>query len=194
MQKILPDGEIHVTGFGAHGKSNINAPILNFKGHLRSDQTNVQIPMFIVAQDPDDAKALVCVGQPWAPTTPDETFGIPPFADFDITTFEKPFVQPGIDGITLKKFMADFVPFTITIEYDGTKYERQFSKTEVERQVALFQRSFTLQSNPRVMRKANAKPVPLTPLTTLLPPNPQKNPPGLASPIPPAGIPKLPAN
>jgi hypothetical protein len=195
LQKVLPNGEIHVTGFGAHGKSNVNSPISNFKGYLRSDLTNVQIPILIAAQDPDDAaKALVCVGQPWVPTSPDETFGIPPFADFDIVTFEKPFVQPGIDGITLTKFMNDFVPFTIVIEYEGTKYQRQFSKAEVELQVALFQRSLTPQTNPRVMRKVNAKPAPLTPLTTLLPANLPKNPPGLASPIPPAGLPKLPEN
>jgi hypothetical protein len=194
MQKVLPNGEIRVTGFGGHGKSNVNAPISNFKGYMRSDLTNAEVPIFIVAQDPDDAKALVCVGQPWVPTIPEETFGIPPFADFDVVTFEKPFVQPGIDGITLAKFMNDFVPFSIILEYDGTKYERQFSKAEVERQVALFERSLTPQSNPRVMRKANAKPAPLTPLTTLLPPNLPKTPPGLASPIPPAGLPKLPQN
>ena len=196
MQKVLlqPNQEIRVTGFGAHGKSNVNAPISDFKGYLRSDLTNVQIPIFIVAQDPDDAKALVCVGQPWVPTTPSETFGIPPFADFDIVTFEKPFVQPGVDGITLTKFMNDFVPFSIVLEYGGTRYERQFSKAEVERQVALFERSLTPQSNPRVMRKANAKPAPLTPLTTLLPASPPKNPPGLASPIPQTGLPKLPQN
>jgi hypothetical protein len=197
MQKILnqPNQEIHVSGFGAHGKNVVNSPISNFKGYLRSDLTNVQIPIFISAQDPDDAKsAPVCVGQPWVPTVPEETFGIPPFADFDITTFEKPFIQAGVDGITLNKFMNDFVPFTVVLEYEGKKYERQFTKAEVERQVSIFERSFTAQSNPRVMRKANARRAPLTPLTTLLPADPPKVPPGLVSPIPPAGLPKIPAN
>jgi hypothetical protein len=194
MQKILnqPNQEIRVLGFQAHGKNVANSPISNFRGYLRSDLTNVQIPIFIYAEDPDAAKAaLVCVGQPWVPTVPEETFGIPPFADFDITTFEKPFDIAGIDGFPLKKFMNDFVPFTIVLEYDGKKYERQFTKDEVDRQVTIFEESLTPQTSPRVMRKANAKRAPLTPLTTLIPPDPPKSLPGLASPIPPAGLPKL---
>jgi hypothetical protein len=193
MQKVT-NQEIRVTGFGAHGKSILNAPISHFSGYLRSDLTNAQIPILIVAQDSDEEKAKVCVGQPWVPTRPEETFGIPPFADFDIVTYEKPFVQPGIDGITLTKFMNDFVPFTIVLEYGGTKFERKFSKAEVENQVTLLNRSLSPQSTPRVMRKPNARPAPLTPLTTLISPDPPKVPPGLASPIPQTGLPKLPAN
>lgn len=199
MQKLLsqPNQEIRVMGFQAHGKNVTNSPISNFKGYLRSDLTNVQIPILINAQDPDAAKsAPVCVGQPWAPTIPDETFGIPPFADFDVTTYEKPFVIPqnlltNTDGMTLQKFMNDFVPFTVVLEYDGKKYERQFTKGEVEQQVAIFEKNLTPETNPRVVRKANAQRAPLIPLTTLIPPDLPKSPPGLASPIPQTGLPKL---
>jgi hypothetical protein len=121
-----------------------------------------------------------------------ETYGIPAFADFDVVTFEKPFVEIGKDGITLTKFMADFVPFTIVLEYDGTEYRRQFSKAEVEEQVEVYKRSFTPQNTPHIVRKPNARPPPLMPLTTLIPPDPPKSL-GLASPIPQTGLPKLPA-
>jgi hypothetical protein len=88
--------------------------------------------------------------------------------------------------------MRDFVPFTIVLEYDGTKYERRFSKEEVENQIALLNRSTTPQSTPRVMRKVVAKPPPLAPLTTLIPRDLPKALQGLASPIPQTGLPKIP--
>jgi hypothetical protein len=193
MQKLNAE-EIRVTGFGAHGKNNSSPPILNFSGYLRSDVTNVQLPILVLAQDPDESKVKACFAQAWVPTIPQETFGIPAFADFDVATYEKPFVEIGKDGITLTKFMNDFVPFTIVLEYDGTKYQRQFSKAEVENQVAIYKRTFTPQSDPRVVRRANAKPPPLPPLATLIPQDQLKTPPGLASPIPPGGLPKLLAN
>jgi hypothetical protein len=191
MQKLNND-EIRVTGFGAHGKNVSASPISNFSGYMRSDVTNVQIPILVMAQDPDETKIKACFAQPFVPTIPPETFGVPAFADFDVVTFEKPFVEIGKDGITLTQFMRDFVPFTVVLEYDGTKYQRQFSKAEVENQVEIYKRTFTPQNTPRVVRKGNAKPPPMAPLQTLIPPDPPKTPPGLASPIPPGGLPKLP--
>jgi hypothetical protein len=96
--------------------------------------------------------------------------------------------------MTLSKFMNDFVPFTIVLEYNDTKYERLFSKEEVQNQVSTLERTFNPQSSPRVLRRPNAKPAPLPDLLSLLPPDPAKAPPGLASPIPQSGLPKLPPN
>jgi hypothetical protein len=193
MQKV-ENQEIRVTGFGAHGRNDSSQPIDHFSGYLRSDLTNVQLPLFVLGQDPDESKLKVCFAQSWIPTLPQETFGIPGFADFDIVTFEKAVTLAGADGMPLAKFMNDFVPFTIFVEYGGTKYERHFSKAEVLNQVETFQRSINPQSLPRVMRRPNAKAPLLPTLQTLLPPDPPKNRPGLASPIPSVGLPKLPAD
>ncbi len=194
MQKLTDQPEIRVISFGAKGKNNSNKPISKFSGYLRSEQTNVPIPIYLLAQEPDESKIIACFPHPWIPTLAEETFGIPAFADFEISTSEKPFIETGKDGIPLSKFMNDFVPFTIVLEYDGTKYERRFTTEEVKNQVTFLERSFAPQSNPRVTRRPNAKPASPLPLQTLLSANPPKAPPGLASPIPSTGLPKLPAN
>jgi hypothetical protein len=91
MQKV-GDQEIRVIGFGAHGKNNSSDPISKFNGYMRSDRTNAQIPIYVLAQDADETKVLACFQHPWIPTLPEETFGVPAFADFEIGTYEKPFI------------------------------------------------------------------------------------------------------
>jgi hypothetical protein len=90
------------------------------------------------------------------------------------------------------KFMSYFVPFTIFLEYDGTKYERQFTKEEVLRQVEMLGRAANPESVSRVMRRSTAKAPLLPSLQTLLPPDPPKSPPGISLSIPPAPLPKPP--
>ncbi|WP_108516882.1 hypothetical protein [Bradyrhizobium algeriense] len=191
MNKV-GNGEVRVTGFSAHGRNTSSQPIKHFSGYMRSDLTNAQIPIFVLGQDQDEEKLKVCFSHSWIPTLPQETYGIPGYADFDIVTFENAVTLPGADGVPLAKFMNDFVPFTIFLEYDGTKYERQFTKAEVDKQVETFVRSINPQSTPRVLRRPSAKPPVLPTLQTLLPPNLPK--PGLSSPIPSVGLPKLPTN
>lgn len=195
MQKLSDQPEIRVVSFGGHGRNVSDRPINKFSGLLRSEQTNVTIPIFLLAQDPDESKAVACFPHAWIPTPADDTFGIPPFAEFEISSSEKPFIESGKDGLPLSKFLTDFVPFTIELEYDGLKYERRFTVEEVKRQVAIFEKSLSPQSNPRVTRKATAKPAPLFPLQTIVPADPPKmSRPGLASPIPSDGLPKPPLN
>lgn len=182
--------EWRVTGFGGHGRNISNHPIQQFTGYLRSDLTNVQLPIFLLAQDQDEAKLKICLANPWIPTLPQETFGIPAFADFDIVTFENSITLPGVDGMPLSKFINDFVPFTIFLEYDGTKYQRRFTKEEVLKQVETIERTVNPQSTPRVMRQATAKTPLLPSLQTLLPPEPPKSAPGITSSIPAAPLPK----
>jgi hypothetical protein len=186
--------EMRVTGFGAHGHNISSAPIEYFSGYLRSDLTNIQLPLLLLAQDPDEAKLKICLAHPWIPTLPQETFGIPAFADFDIATFENAITLPGVDGMPLSKFLNDFVPFTIFLDYDGTKFERHFTKAEVLNQVATLEKSVNPSSIPRVMRRPNAKTPVVPSLQTLLPPDPPTKPPGLSYPLPPAPLPKPSAN
>ncbi|GKQ52023.1 hypothetical protein [Bradyrhizobium sp. Ce-3] len=195
MQKLSDQPEIRVVSFGGKGRNISDKPIAKFSGVMRSEQTNMTIPLLLLAQDPDESKAIACFPHPWIPTSADDTFGIPPLAEFEISSSEKPFIETGKDGIPLSKFMNDFVPFTIELEYDGTKYERRFTSEEVKRQLSVFEKSYSPQSNPRVTRKATAKPAPLLPLQTLLPADqPKMSRPGLANPIPLDGLPKPPLN
>jgi len=158
----VPNQEIRVLGFQAHGRNNSADPISQIKGYLRSDLTNVAYPIYILAQDVDEGKIPACV--PRIPTVPDDTFGIPPFADFDVTTYERLFADIGKDGVVVSKFMSDLVPFSVTLEYDGATYSRHFTKAEVAKQIEIFDKSLSLESIPRVIRKADAPKPKMPPL------------------------------
>lgn len=160
--------EIRILGFQAHGKNNINGPIDDFSGFMRSDLTNKSLPIYILAQDTDETKLPVCV--PRLPTLPQETLGIPPFADFDVQSYSKTFFAPGKDGMTTEQFMKDFVPFTVVMNYRGNKIERTFSLDEVKKQISVFEKSVSMLNTPRVIRKPDATPVPLAPLQTIIKP------------------------
>jgi hypothetical protein len=177
----VPGQETKILGFQAHGKNNSGDPVSQFSGYLRSDLTNAPLPIYILAQDDDESKIAACI--PRVPTLPRETFGIPSFADFDVGTYDKSFAEFAKDGISLAKFLSDFVPFTVVLEYDGTTYTRHFSKDEVAKQIDIFEKSLSLESIPRVLRKANATPSPLVPLHPLVPTN--------ATPVPSASLPAL---
>jgi hypothetical protein len=160
--------EIRVLGFQAHGKNYSTEPISEFSGYMRLDLTNVQLPIYILAQDVDESKIAVCT--PRIPTAPQETFGIPGFADFDIGTYEKPFIEVSKDGVLVSKFLNDFVPFTVVLTYQGATATRQFTREEVTKQIDTFEKSVSLQSIPRVIRKSGAKPWHLPPLRPLVQP------------------------
>ena len=185
----LGDQEIQVLGFQAHGKNNSDDPISQITGFMRSDLTNAQIPIYLHAQDPDESKTLACFPHPWIPTLPEQTFGVPSLADFDIGTYDKPFAEYGKDGIPLTQFINTFVPFTVSLEYDGQEYQWRFSKNEINRQVEIFEKALNPLSNPHVIRKANAAPFPLMPLHPLLPPQVTPMPPQRPDTMPTGSIP-----
>jgi hypothetical protein len=56
--------ELRVTGFGGQGRNISSQPIEHFSGYLRSDVTNVRLPIFLLAQDQDEAKLKVCLAHP----------------------------------------------------------------------------------------------------------------------------------
>jgi hypothetical protein len=171
----LNDHEIRVLGFQAHGKNNSNDPISQISGYIRSDKTNAQRPIYLQAQDQEENKALACFPHPWIPTLPDQTFGIPPLADFEIGTYDKPYAEVGKDGIPLSQFLSTFSPFTVVLEYDGTKLERRFSQAEINKQIEIFQKSLNPLSAPHILRTENAAPAHFPNLRPLTP-SPQATP------------------
>jgi hypothetical protein len=176
LQKFPNEG-IRVIGFGAHGKNNSAEPINDFSGYVRSDITNETIPLYLVAAVSDTSNACM----PAANALPKDTLGIPGFADFDVVSFEKPFfVNVVNEGPFLTKFLSAFVPFTVVLQYDGKVYQRQFSRDEVDKQVALLEKAAGPITNPHVVRKPSAPPPVLQPLTKLVPPQ--------ASPVPPGAL------
>ena len=92
-------------GFQAHGKNTSTDPITEFSGFIRSDRTNEQRPMYILAQDATrDSHLPTYAIPPMIPTPPEETYGIPGLADFDIGTHNKPFIETGKDGVPFSLF------------------------------------------------------------------------------------------
>jgi hypothetical protein len=158
----LNQGEIRVVGFGAHGKNTSKDPITEFKGFVRSDITNAVLPIYLYAQNPDLPDHPDPFQSAYIPTLPEETFGIPGLADFDIVTHNMPVIQTGVDGMPLSKFLRDFASFTVVLEYDGTKVERRFTTEEIKRQVTILEKSIdpTKSVIPRVTRKRTATPPP----------------------------------
>ena len=166
------DQETRLLGFQAHGKNNSSDPISEFSGFIRSRLTNAPRQIYILAQDADESKTLACSLK--VPTLPQDTFGIPPFADFDVTTFEKTFTALGIDGMPISAFLKNFGPFEVVLNYDGSTYQRSFSRDEILKQVSILEKSAELQSVPRVIRKPTAPKITMPSLKA-----------PLASPIPP---------
>jgi hypothetical protein len=163
--------EVRITGFAAHGRNTSNDPITELKGFIRSDVTNEELPLYVVAEDPNAAH------DPFAHTIPTlvaETYGIPGSAEFNITTFNKAVFEGGIDGIPISKFMRDFSSFTLVLEYDGNIYKRQFTQQEIQGQLQLFERQTDPSKNtaPRIVRRPNATP-PAQPSFHFPPPAPE---------------------
>lgn len=157
---------VNIVGFGGIGKNITADPIDDFQGYLRSDLTNETLPIYFMAADAGAAHACMIS----VPTPPEQTLGIPAFSLFAIATHKKPmFVNvPYADAIPATKFESEFVPFTIVMKYAGTEYKRRFSREEVDRQLALFEKAAGPPTNPYVVRKETASPItslpPLTPL------------------------------
>jgi hypothetical protein len=179
----LNDQELRVVGFQAHGKNTSTDPITEFSGVIRSDFTNEERPIYIMAQDPN-AQTHPPLGPPQVmlPTLPEDTYGIPGLADFDISSFGKPINEIGKDGEPLSEFLRIFGPFTLVLKYDGATIERHFTLEQIKAQVALLEkqsRPFD-SSVPRVTRKPTAPAVqalplflpPQSPPPTVLPPSP----------------------
>jgi len=170
----LNSEEIRVLGFQAHGKNTSTDPVSEFSGFIRSDITNAERPIYLAAQEPRPSGQPPLGPQLMFPTSPDQTFGIPGLADFDIGTFDKAISEAGKDGDALSDFLRNFGAFTLILKYDGATLERHFTLDQIEAQVALLEKqSKPLDSSvPRVTRKPTATPVPSFPFMALPPPPP----------------------
>jgi len=168
----LGDQELRVVGFQAHGKNTSTDPISEFSGFIRSDLTNVQRQVYLLAQDPNNVNRPPLGPQMMLPTLPDETYGIPGLADFDISTHDKPFTEIGKDGEPLSEFLRKFGAFTLILKYDGATIERHFTIEQIKAQAALLEKQTSPLSTtaPRVTRKPTAAPVPTFPFMVPSPP------------------------
>lgn len=164
----LNQDEIRVVGIGAHGRNTSKDPVTEFRGYARSDLTNATLPFFIMAEEPNNASAIPNPFRPaQIPMRPEDTFGIPGLADFDIVTYEQAVITQGVDGVPLSEFLREFGSFTLVLEYDGIKVERKFSSEQIKRAVDAFESSLNPQrtTSPRVTRRPTAA----APIQSVLP-------------------------
>ena len=162
MQKAN-NGPIRMVGFTAHGRKQSFEPTTDFNGVIRSDLTNEETPLLLIAQsDPAERQPELPpnVTAPM-PTPPEDTYGIPGFAEFDVATYNKVAVSDTAD-IEASSFLRNFGPFTMILNYDGVTHRRHFSKEQIETQVTLLEKQATGQVTilPHVTRRPNLKPVP----------------------------------
>lgn len=165
--------EVRISGFNAQGRNTTADPITELTGYVRSNVTNEEWPIYVGAQDPsrpDDPFSRNI------PTLLKETYGIPGFSEFVITTFNKSMFDGGKDGMTLSKFLRDFSSFTLVLEYDGNTYRRLFTEQDIKKQLELFERQTDPSKNnaPRIVRRPNATP-PIEPTFLFPPPPPHKD-------------------
>lgn len=170
----LNQDEARVSGYGAHGRNTSADPISEIKGYVRSDLTNTRLPILIMAQDSNAPPVPYPFPPPEIPTKPEETYGIPGLAEFDIVTFENAVMQSGVDGIPVSQFLREFGSFTVVLEYDGIKVEQKYTSEQVKGAIARFEKGANPDRTtvPRVTRRPDAKP-PIQPMLPFQLPHPQ---------------------
>jgi len=124
-----PVSEPLILGFQAHGKNNLDEPVLHFTGLVRSDTTNETFPIFLAR----DNKLL----------HPEDTLGIPRKAEFDLSA--KPFSSNHPEGylgagMSASTFLRQYPELTFVFEYDGKKYIKHFTKKDIWTAVESFRR------------------------------------------------------
>jgi len=161
-------------GFGARGRNTSPDPVSEFKGYLRSDLTNARLPILVLAQDPNAPDTPNPFQPIMIPTKPEETFGIPGLAEFDIVTFEGTVINTGVDGIPVSQFLREFGAFTLVLEYDGLKIEQKFPADQIRKAIDKFEKDITPKrtTSPRVTRRSDATPLRQPFLPMPLPPRP----------------------
>jgi hypothetical protein len=134
-------------GFQAHGRNNSDKPINNISGFVRSNITNKELLVKFLVQG--------------IPVAPDETNGIPPFAEFDIVTQDD--IVRIVNGNILNNPLniGEFSEFIFEFDYDGNKFVRTFTKQETQKQQDMFVQiaSPDKSSIPRVTRKDKTVPI-----------------------------------
>ena len=134
------DGQILVHLFQAQGQNNTLDPIVKLRSFIRSDRTNQEIP---VLYNPGNANLL----------RGDELNPIPVGALVSSIAYFSKDREP----IPLKQFLADWVPFTFFVEYDGKSYRRTFTLEEIEPRIQRYEQD---------MRKMSVKPAQISSKTS----------------------------
>jgi len=133
--------DTRLISFQAHGRNNSDAPITNIKGFVKSLITNKELPIYFLLQG--------------TPVAPDDTNGIPPFAEFDIATTEDK--TEIVNGIIVSPTLneAEMATFTFEFDYNGDKFIRTFTRQEVENQRKMFNNIADVDKSsiPHVTRK-----------------------------------------
>jgi len=106
--------EYRISQFQLKGRNNSKKPIEHVGGYIRSDKTNRKIP-------------LLLEGRP-----PEETHGIPGKCEFWVRVIF-PNSHGTMEGYTIEDFWMHFGEFTFVFEYDGKKYEKQFTRKAIEK-------------------------------------------------------------
>jgi hypothetical protein len=122
-----PNEAAEVLSFQAKGHNNLDDPIIDLSGYVRSDRTNDQFPLYFSVNG--------------IRVKPENTNGIPIGADFLIDVpFTHDEKQIGTFRMPTAKFLADFAPFTFIYKYQGKTFTRRFELPEIEAVVQKFER------------------------------------------------------
>jgi hypothetical protein len=164
MTKIN-DGPVRIIGFTAHGRNQSSEPITDFSGVVRSDLTNEEMPLLLIAQpDPAERQPELPpnVTAP-VPTPPKDTYGIPGFAEFDVSTYKKGSVSD-TDGIVANDFLRHFGPFMVILNYGGSTHRHHFDEEQIEALITLLEKQAAGQNTTillHVTRRPGANAVPI---------------------------------
>lgn len=130
-------GDLRVISFQASGFNRSRRGFRSIQGHLVSNIDN----------SISDQLHFVIGG---APVPPSETTGIPPAAAFQVMI---PLCDSakGYDAyLTEYDFLRNWSSFRFVAEYDGYRYERDFSQREIARVIERFRRVANLPPKPEV--------------------------------------------
>jgi hypothetical protein len=145
FEKTNMSPDANFFGFQAHGKNNSDKPISHVSGIVKSYITNKEFPIKLLVQG--------------RPVDPEQTNGIPPFAEFDVVTIGS--VISIVNGVaqTKSEDIGEFTEFSFEFDYDGNKFVRVFTKQEVQRQKDMWEdiSNPTKSSIPHVTLKEVSK-------------------------------------
>jgi hypothetical protein len=147
----LAGQEIRVFGFQAVGRNTSSNAITDIKGYIKSLTTNKELPILLITSEtPPNFPFPVPV-----PIQPNDTYGIPPYADFSVTTQKATLADTQKDAISTSQFLSDFSTFDFVFEYDGYRYKHRFTPDQVKMQFETFAKILSpdKSTTPRITRK-----------------------------------------
>jgi hypothetical protein len=139
--------DIRVFGFQANGRNISGSAISNIKGYIKSITTNRELPIYLLIMEKQNFPIPIPV-----PIAPNDTYGIPPFADFSVTTTSIPFPDTQKDAMSVAQFLSDFAGFDFVFEYDGYVYKHRFNANDIRKHL-MHSTIFCLRISPPDAKK-----------------------------------------